>query len=601
MRKSGITYLLAAAMLIGAASFSEEINVSADEIVVQTEDGDKADNNETGKDEANNNEADNDNVNQDKIIIDDKERPDESSDEGWITPFIPQGYEVPDYTYTKDYTDPDGIIVTDADNDENAEVSTITDAEDSAIIDEEDSATSKWISEYEYDIEGDYVILRSYFGTKTDVFVYKQAKIDGKTYKTLIQGQNSDNLFPTRSAWGMLNQDSKVEKIIFEDGVKFSSDCFGVFANCNSLQFMDLSGVDLSDVKDISWMFYGCSSMTSVGFGDFTASKVTDMSYMFSYCNNLGVLDLSKFNPKKLTNMERMFSDCENLHLLDISNLKTDYVTNAACMFSNCGRLDKLDLSKWDLSRLMDSGVTGSAGAMFNNCNNLQTLYSPKNLYVDIELPKRMYDPKGNAFNYVPEGVAHTKKLVTMFDGWTSDHDSWLYIKRSEPYLDFNPTLGKGWIEGKEGWYVAKEGRWNRSFTGIAKMDGSKKWGYANKGKLDTSFSGLAQATNGQWYYVNKGYMDKTFTGKLALATNGKWYYVSNGKPDLKFSGKIAYCTNGSWYYVTKGKIDRSFTGIAEDVEGNKYYVVKGRVKKEYTGTVSYKGKTYKVVKGVVK
>lgn len=127
--------------------------------------------------------------------------------------------------------------------------------------------------------------------------------------------------------------------------------------------------------------------------------------------------------------------------------------------------------------------------------------------------------------------------------------------------------LKDGWVKESDGWHYYVEGELYNGPTMLA------------KGKPNTSF-----------------------TGKIAYCPEtDNWYYCTKGKIDYSFSGKVAPCTNGSMYYVTKGRIDRSFTGIAEDVEGNKYYVVKGVVKKEYTGTVSYKGKTYKVVKGVVK
>ena len=595
MRRRGVTYLLAAAMMLGAAAFSEGSDVRADEVIVQTEDGD------TDQDDEKQNNID---------------RPDESSDEGWVTPLIPA-----EYAYPSVEADEDVSTVTDAEE----SLTDDYDAEDSAIVDEEDLANSKWISEYDYVLDGDNVILIKYNGTANNIHVYKQARIDGKYYNTLIQGQDFPELFPIYSIWGTINEDSNIKSIIFDDGVKFAKKCNGVFSNCNALENLDLSGVDLSDVTDMTWMFYGCFKLKDINFGNFTASKVTDMSYMFAYCDNLKVLDLSKFNPKKLTGMERMFSDCDRLQTLKLGNIKTDYVTTAACMFSNCHSLTDLDLSKWNFAKLQNDGMTGSAMNMFYNCESLQTLYTPMNLYIDIALPSHMFDPRGNEFTYAPESVDHTKKLVKYYTGWSESFSSLRYLINSEVYIDSTPILGKGWVDGIEGWYVADHGRLDRHFEGIAKMDGSKKWGYAKYGELDKSFSGLATATNGNWYYVNKGYMDKTFTGKLALATNGKWYYVkdgkptknftgkiaettdgkwyycTDGKPDLSFSGKIAYCTNGSWYYVTKGRIDRTFTGIATATNGNKYYVEKGLLNKNFTGTVKYNGKTYNIVNGAVK
>ena len=207
--------------------------------------------------------------------------------------------------------------------------------------------------------------------------------------------------------------------------------------------------------------------------------------------------------------------------------------------------------------------------------------------------------------------------------GWIKEDGTWYYFVDNEVY-EGDTILAQGTIDGKTGWFAATDGKFNKSFTGIAKATNGK-WYFAKNGVLTRSFSGIAQATNGIWYYIKNGVIDRTFSGKIAQATNGKWYYVNkgkptktftgkiaqttdgrwyyctNGRPDVKFSGKLAYCTTGDWYYVTKGKIDRSYTGIAEATNGKLYYTKKGKLDRTFSGNASYNGKTYKVVNGVVK
>ncbi|MCD8160970.1 MAG: hypothetical protein LUE61_07305, partial [Clostridiales bacterium] len=58
--------------------------------------------------------------------------------------------------------------------------------------------------------------------------------------------------------------------------------------------------------------------------------------------------------------------------------------------------------------------------------------------------------------------------------------------------------------------------------------------------------------------------------------------------------------TDGNYYYAENGIVNFDFTGIVEHTNGKSYYVRNGMVRFNYTGTVTYNGKTYNVVKGVV-
>ena len=56
-----------------------------------------------------------------------------------------------------------------------------------------------------------------------------------------------------------------------------------MFYECNSLQSLDVSSFDTSEVTDMSYMFYKCNSLYS-DFSSFDTSKVTDFSGMFYNC-----------------------------------------------------------------------------------------------------------------------------------------------------------------------------------------------------------------------------------------------------------------------------------------------------------------------------
>lgn len=598
MRKKGLPYLLAAAMLLGSVGFTGGY-VRADEPVI-TEEGENE---------------------------------------------------------TTDATATDAEELTDAADEGDNENVVAEEVISEGTVDAEDEASSKWIQDYEYDISGDNIILRRYKGTSKNVYVYKTAQIDGKTYYTLLEGWGDDNNVYVYSIWGVWDELKylfgenvvDIESISFEEGVKVSENCKGLFSYLYNVPELDLSGLDLSKVTDSSYMFYFCKSLKTVNFGNFTGANVTNMRCMFAECSSLKSLNLSNFNTKNVTNMQDMFDDCNSLESLDLSNFNTKNVTNMRGMFYRCNSLKNLNVSSFDTGNVKEtvqmfyvcsslkelnlssfdlSGLENnlSADNMFLNCNNLETLYTPRNVGYDIKLPaSSMYDARGNALSYIPKNVTTTKKLTSSFTGWRNEKGTYRFVKDGEHYVSEATMLCNGIINNKKNWYAASNGVYDNAFSGLAKFEGQSGWGYAKNGVLDTSFSGLATATNGRWYYVNKGKMDLTFTGKIVKATNGNWYYVSkgrptktftekiaqttdgkwyyctDGRPDLKFSGKIALCTNGNWYYVTKGKIDRSFTGIAEATNGKKYYVENGVLNKNYTGTYKYNGKTYNIVKGAVK
>ena len=153
-----------------------------------------------------------------------------------------------------------------------------------------------------------------------------------------------------------------------------------MFSNCSSLTSLDISGFNTSKVTDMSNMFSSCSSLTSLDLNNFNTSKVTNMDAMFAGCSSLTNLDLSNFNTSNVTTMERIFSVCSSLTSLDLSSFNISKVTNMSHMFSDCSSLTSLDLSSFNTSN-----VTDMLG-MFQGCisiNNLDiSTFYISNLYI---------------------------------------------------------------------------------------------------------------------------------------------------------------------------------------------------------------------------
>ena len=60
-------------------------------------------------------------------------------------------------------------------------------------------------------------------------------------------------------------------------------------------------------------MFNGCSSLQSIDLSSFNTTNVNDMSFMFSECSSLISINLSSFNTTNVKNMSEMFYGCSSL------------------------------------------------------------------------------------------------------------------------------------------------------------------------------------------------------------------------------------------------------------------------------------------------
>ena len=141
-----------------------------------------------------------------------------------------------------------------------------------------------------------------------------------------------------------------------------------MFSYCWSLTSLDLSPLDTSNVTDMSYMLSGCSKLTSLDLSPLDTSKVTNMSYMLYYCPSLTSLDLSPLDTSNVTNMSSMLRGCSRISSFDLSPLDTSNVTDMSYMLSSCSRLASLDLSSFDTSQVE------SMGGMFDGCSSLTSL-----------------------------------------------------------------------------------------------------------------------------------------------------------------------------------------------------------------------------------
>ena len=143
---------------------------------------------------------------------------------------------------------------------------------------------------------------------------------------------------------------------------------YRMFKGCSSLSSLNVAGWNTSSMKDAYAMFAGCSTLPTVDVSGWNVSGVRDMRSMFEGCTSLAGLNVSKWDTSKVEDMCSMFRYCAALKTLDISGWDTSSVTDMSGMFYRCVALDALDVSGWDTSKVTDLSF------MFRGCISLDAL-----------------------------------------------------------------------------------------------------------------------------------------------------------------------------------------------------------------------------------
>lgn len=237
--------------------------------------------------------------------------------------------------------------------------------------------TDEWYKDYEYTLTGTEIHLHYVKDgfDKTQVKVPAKATIDDKTYEVVLDRKRpKDPEHEDMGLWCWYDKTTAqtmrpVKTLSFENGVKVADSARCLFCFMDETTTINLTGLDTSNVTDMSWMFYCCYNLRNLTFGNsFSTAKVTDFNLMFGNCSSLTSLDLSGFDTSKAERMDAMFDQCESLRSLDVSGFDMSNVTGASGMFAGCKKLTSLDLSTWNTEKL------NTATQMFWDCQELKSI-----------------------------------------------------------------------------------------------------------------------------------------------------------------------------------------------------------------------------------
>ena len=164
--------------------------------------------------------------------------------------------------------------------------------------------------------------------------------INGENHKNPLSG--SDRIY--------LHRGSKLELYFLSDYLSLSN----YFSAEKDINMKNIVSIYFSNLK-IEWflginsLFYGCESLKTIV--DFIAIDTIsmDMSYMFYNCRSLEFIDLSSINLLYIDNCKSMFEGCESLRYLDISHFSFDYDDlNTDSMFKNVSKLEYINVYNVD-------------------------------------------------------------------------------------------------------------------------------------------------------------------------------------------------------------------------------------------------------------
>lgn len=239
------------------------------------------------------------------------------------------------------------------------------------------------INKWEYTIEGNNVLLNLYnhynFDENNnnilmdDVIVYDRYIKDGIKYKSKIANSEENKIR------FLFYSNAFIKSIIFGKYIDTSEMYYMnyAFSGCSSLT--EINGLENLDTSNVISMRYTFSdtSLESLDLSKWNVSNVTDIRDMFNHSQQLEYLDLSNFDNTKIESIDNIFNRCNKLkEIKGIENFNVSDVENFSSIFAGCSSLESLDLTSWDIRNAK------KLDRMFFVCTNLKEILVSRDKWV---------------------------------------------------------------------------------------------------------------------------------------------------------------------------------------------------------------------------
>ena len=154
------------------------------------------------------------------------------------------------------------------------------------------------------------------------------------------------------------------------DGNIYTANKWRIFKNFSNLEEIDISYLNTINTQTMAEWFSGCSKLKNIaGIENINTENVEDMRGMFAQCQSLEQLDLKRFDTSKVKDMSSMFVNCQGIKKLDLSSFSMSNVSNMSFMFRNCNSLEEIDLTNASF------GPEVNANGMFSGVKDGVTIY----------------------------------------------------------------------------------------------------------------------------------------------------------------------------------------------------------------------------------
>ena len=211
-------------------------------------------------------------------------------------------------------------------------------------------------------------------------------QFEGKTATEVYTGFETETYSNTDSAPWSTHYNRIETVVIADDGIAPKSTA-SWFKGFHALRSADVSKLDMSKCKDVSYMFWECNSLESIDMSTWDTSSFENVSYMLGFCRRLGELDVLSWNVSNITNMEKVFYACSNVRTLDISTWDNSKIENMDFAFNGMSHLEKIKL-----------------GDKFNWIGSGQRLPYPDIEFIPTAVTNKWY-AESTGVGYSPEGI----------------------------------------------------------------------------------------------------------------------------------------------------------------------------------------------------